>query len=168
MTSRTLLVALALAAGVAGYALLRDDAPARDVPAAPTRPAARAPAPARPARPYDADAEARDVMASILRIRLERALESPEEIPLPASVQSRLEAEAAFEVAMEKLEELADKGDPVSRRRRARLYRHTNDAFAALSDYLDPTSAHDRAALEDSYVRMKAMLSEVGAEPNLD
>jgi hypothetical protein len=165
MTARALVIALAIA--LLGWFLLRGPAPTADAPAAPkgstTQPSATPPSASSP----NADA-AREHMASIMRLRLERALEAPEELPMPASVQSRIEAETAFEVAMQKLEELAEKDTPVPRRQRARLYRHANDAFAALSAYLDPTSAHDRAALEDGYTRMKAMLAEVGAEPNLD
>lgn len=162
--TRALVIVLALA--LLAWFLLRASAPIADVPVAPTHTTAPSPPPSS-ARPTS-EAEAREHMASIMRLRLERALEAPEELPMPESVQSRLEAETAFEVAMEKLEELADNDTPAPRRQRARLYRHTNDAFAALSAYLDPTSARDKATLEDGYARMKAMLAEVGAEPNLD
>jgi hypothetical protein len=165
MTARALVIALA--AALLGWFLLRGPAPSGDAPAAPTRTTTTPISPPPSASSPSAD-DAREHMASIMRLRLERALEAPEELPMPESVQSRIEAETAFEVAMQKLEELAEKDTLPPRKQRARLYRHANDAFAALSAYLDPTSTRDRAALEDGFTRMKAMLAEVGAEPNLD
>lgn len=108
----------------------------------------------------------RDALARALRTRLERALEAPEpqEPPLPPS-QSRLEAETAFEVVMEELEQLADAETPLSRRRRARLYRYANDTFSALTNQLDPNSARDMQALEDAHVRLKTMLGELDVAP---
>lgn len=162
MKVRTLLALVAV--GVAGWLVLRDDAPAppAEAPAASATSTARQPLPARPSDPDDA----RERIAALMRLRLERALEAPEEAPLPETIQSRIEAEAAFEATMQMLEAQAEKDDLAPRRRRARLYRYANDAFSAMSLYLDPTSARDQATLEESYARMKTMLSAAGAEPD--
>lgn len=175
MKLRTLLALGAASLGLLGYTVhfLGGRADARERAAAVSSARDRADRPddrATRAGPRDdRDAghdDGRDAVAIALRSRLERALEAPVEVepPLPA-VQSRVEAETAFEVVMESVEALADKGGRVSKQRRARLYRAANDAFAALSDHLDPSSPRDMAQLEDAHVRLKHMLGSIDAGP---
>lgn len=168
MTLRPIHVALLIAAVAAGGALLWPDAARRAAPrgrAEATSAGASAAAPRRGGAGFDAQAAEREALALAFASRLERALEAPEELPLPLTSESRLEAEAAFEVVMGKLEELADSGARASAGRRRRLYRAANDAFSALSDHLDASSARDLAILEEAHSRMKQMLAEVGAAP---
>ena len=166
MTLRPIHVVLLIAAVAAGGALLWPDAPRRDAPKGRAVAASAGAAEAGGARAgFDAKAAEREALALAFASRLERALEAPEELPLPLTTESRAEAEAAFEVVMGKLEELADSGKTASAARRRRLYRAANDAFAALSDHLDAASARDLAVLEEAHSRMKQMLAEVGASP---
>lgn len=169
MTLRPIHVILLIAAVAGGGALLWPDAPRRDAAKGRTEGASVAapePVGARAGVGFDAKAAEREALALAFASRLERALEAPEELPLPLTTESRLEAEAAFEVVMEKLEELADSGKTASAARRRRLYRAANDAFSALSEHLDATSARDLAILEEGHSRMKQMLAEVGASPH--
>lgn len=166
MKPRTLLALGAASLGLFGYALcqLRAPAPARERPAvvAAGQPADRGAG--RPRAPADVDAD-RDALAIALRSRLERALEAPEPSPPLPSPESRVEAEVAFDTVMASVEELADKGARVSKKRRERLYRAANDAFAALSLHLDARDPRDAAELEDAHARLKLMLREIDAGP---
>jgi hypothetical protein len=124
--------------------------------------APRAPAPA------PAPAEARPLplepaRGAAVADALQRVMGPPPEpqIRLPPA-EARRAAEESFEAMMRTLEELADAGKRVPRARRDELYRHTNDAFAALSAELDANDADDRQVLEDANIRMKAMLQELG------
>ena len=94
---------------------------------------------------------------------LQRVMGPPPEpqVRLPPA-EARRAAEESFETMMHTLEQLADAGKRVPRARRDELYRHTNDAFAALSAELDATNADDLQILEDANIRMKAMLNELG------
>lgn len=174
MSPRLLLVAVAAATvGLAVYGASQlgrrpadTDAPAAAEP--PTKAAARDDrrgAASDDARDADRNAD-RDALAIALRNRLERALEAPEdeEPPLPPS-ESRIEAETSFEVVMEQLERFAEQDAPISRSRKARLYRAANDSFSALTNQLDPASKADMQLLEDAHVRMKAMLAELDIAP---
>lgn len=165
MRAPALIALCAASLGLFGYAavsLLGGPEKPADAPAAgPAPTAAKAPR-ERPKRAADDD---RDAIARALAQALERALEAEPEAPLPLTSESRQEAEVSFEVVMEKLEALADKGDPLSKRRRRRLYRAANDSFSALSAHLDPHSAQDMQTLEDAHARLKHMLREVEAGP---
>jgi hypothetical protein len=167
MKLRTLLALGAASLGLFGYTLcqLRAPSPKRERPAAvAAEPGAARPGAARPRSSADIDAD-REALAIALRSRLERALEAPEPSPPLPSPESRVEAEVAFEAVMASVEELADKGDRVPKQRRRRLYRAANDAFAALSQHLDPRDPNDAAELEDAYARLKLMLREIDAGP---
>lgn len=168
MKSRTLLALGAASIALLGYTvhLLGERKAARPRPAAAADAAPR-PADSGPrARPgADDDGGARDALAIALRSRLERALDGPDEEPPLPIPETRVEAEAAFEVVMDSVERLADSGDKISKRRRQRLYRAANDAFAALSNHLDAQRPRDLAQLEEAHIRLKHMLGEIGAEP---
>ncbi|PCC73246.1 hypothetical protein SAMN02745121_03027 [Nannocystis exedens] len=170
MKASTFLAFGAVTLGLFGYTLcqLAGRTPTRERPAEVARAAAAKKSgddgPRAYRDPRD-ERDARDTLAIALRSRLERALEAPEEPPPLPAPNDRLEAETAFEVVMDKIEGLADKGDAVSKRRRKRLYRAANDAFAALSNHLDGQNPHDLAALEQAHVRLKVMLREIDAGP---
>ena len=74
---------------------------------------------------------------------------------------TRPDAQAGFDYAMRRVEQIAD------RRRRLRpdewdeLYREANDAFSAYSVYVDATDVDEAAALEDAHRRLKKGLKRV-------
>jgi hypothetical protein len=165
MKLRTLLALGAVTLGLFGYTVCRDRSPARERPAEVAKAAKKASDKAKFSTLPPDGQDARDAMAIALRSRLERALEAPEEVPPLPTPDSRVEAETAFEVVMASVEELAEKDTPPSKRRRKRLYRAANDAFAALSDQLDAHNPRDLAALEEAHVRLRVMLREIDAGP---
>jgi hypothetical protein len=168
MKASTFLALGAVSLGLFGYTLcqLAGSTPASERAAEVARPqAAKTASDAPGRRDLRDEREARDALAIALRSRLERALEAPEELPPLPQPNDRLEAETAFEVVMDKVEGLADKGASLSKGRRKRLYRAANDAFAALSNQLDGQNPHDLAALEQAHVRLKVMLREIDAGP---
>ena len=81
------------------------------------------------------------------------------------AVFSRDEAVASFEGIMDHLDALASRGERVSKKQKAELYRAANDAFAALSNKLDPTNRDDALQLENASITLREQLSRLGIEP---
>jgi len=119
-----------------------------------------------------AQREARDRLASVAngaigpgRSRTVDELPEVEELEAPrmqlAGPVTREDAEAGFDYAMRRVEQIAGRRRRLKQEDWEELYREANDAFSAYSAHLDATDVEQAALLEDAYTRLKKGLQRV-------
>ncbi len=75
------------------------------------------------------------------------------------------EAVDEFQAALSELEAAVDDGRRLSEREQAELYNRATGSFTALSAWANADDPSDRAALDDAYGRMMALMRQLELEP---
>ena len=85
--------------------------------------------------------------------------------PIDPGAPAASEAVDAFQQVIGELEAALESGRKLGSRERAELYQRATGSFTAMSAWVDPNEASERAMMDDAYAQMMALMRELDIRP---